>query len=951
MNRWAILLTLLLTFILSDCFSQGKVSGSVRGRIADTTNKQDLSQATVSVTPVNDSSAAQFVVTNKQGAFLVRSLKAGTYRLIISFEGYQPIFKKFTIDTTNLNVDYGTMYVQKATDEMKAIVVQRPPMAIKGDTVEYNAAMYATKPNAVAEDLLKKFPGIQVDASGNITAQGETVQRVLVNGKRFFSDDPKLATRNLPPDIIEKIQVFDDLDDQSKFSGFDDGNRVKTINITTKKDKRQGYFGRTVAGAGTDEDYDESINMHRFDNDQQISVLGQGNDINKQNFTIQDILGSSGGRRGGGGPAAATNQSSPGVTTVWAGGINYKNSWGPKTDVTGSYFYNFQHVSSNGSSTALKYILPSSDDSTNTTNQTQTAFQRTTNQRIYFNLEQKFDSTNSLVFRPNVTFQTTRPNGSSNSSTVDQNGSLVNSLNGHTSSINSGFNINGSNLTFRHKFAKPFRTFSLDLNGTVNVNDGNGYYYSQNNFYKLLSGPSDSSQLINQHYNDSLHSYNFSPTISYTEPVGKNQVIEFNYNYTYNRNNTVNNTYDFVDSTHGFASFDSLFSNSYKFTSNSNRFSLNYRIQNPKFNLNFGSGIQLLDFNSYNTTKNISVVHSYINLTPTVNFRYSFSKTERLQFFYQGRTGTPSASQLQPLTTTTDDVNFTVGNPNLKPQFTHSIRMLYSSFDPGTQNVLFATINASTIVNDIQSSIVNHASGGQTSTFVNLNGTYNLSGYFNYGFALKKPKSNLNFITNVNYSQSQTLVGRDTTSGPINYQHVYNRNTVLAETISWTTNIKKNFDMNFSSASTYTIANSTVSVKNQGYFSQNFTAEITAYTNSGWLIAATFNYTYTDTRTPGYNASIPLLSPSIAKSLFKKKNGEIRLTTFDLLNSNTYVSKTPSNNGGYTASRTNTLSRYLMLTFTWNLNNFAGSQQNKMPGMFNNFRRGGGGGGVRGRDN
>jgi len=218
---------ILLSIIFSlSSFGQTKVSGTVKGIIVDTaSSKQNLEQATVSVTPGTDSSATQFVVTNKQGAFMLRYLKAATYHMIISFEGYQPIFKKFTIDTGNLVVDFGTFYMQRQTDQMAAVIISRPPMGIKGDTVEYNAAMYTTKPNAVAEDLLKKFPGIQVDASGNITAQGETVQRVLVNGKRFFNDDPKMATRNLPPDVIEKIQVFDDLDDQSKFSGFDDGNR------------------------------------------------------------------------------------------------------------------------------------------------------------------------------------------------------------------------------------------------------------------------------------------------------------------------------------------------------------------------------------------------------------------------------------------------------------------------------------------------------------------------------------------------------------------------------------------------------------------------------------------------------------------------------------------------------------------------------------------------------
>ncbi|MES1226853.1 MAG: carboxypeptidase regulatory-like domain-containing protein, partial [Bacteroidota bacterium] len=508
-----------------------------RGKIADSVaTKQDLSQASVSVTLDNHPESTQFVVTNKAGVFLVRSLKPGSYGVVISFEGYAPAVRKVQIDTGI--IDLGTIYLQRQSKEMATVVVEAPPMKVKGDTVEYNASMYATKPNAVAEDLLKKFPGIQVDASGNITAQDETVQRVLVNGKRFFSDDPKLATRNLPPDIIDKIQVFDDLDDQSKFSGFDDGNRVKTINITTKKDKRKGYFGRTIAGAGTDEDYDASVNMHKFNDDQQISLLGQANDINKQNFTIQDILGSSGGRRGGGGPSAATNQSSPGITTVWAGGGNYHDSWGSKTDVNASYFYNFQHISSYGSSQSLKKS-PDNDTISNTTNQDQSAYQRTTNQRIYLNIEHKFDSSNSFVFRPNITFQKTTPNGSSGSSTIDQSGNPVNSLNGHTSGTNNGFNINGSNFTFRHKFKKPYRTFSLDLNGTVNTNNGDGYTYSVNHYY-TLNNRVDS---LNQYYNDSLHSYNFSPTLSYTEPVGKNQVLEFNYNYTFNRNNTVNNTY------------------------------------------------------------------------------------------------------------------------------------------------------------------------------------------------------------------------------------------------------------------------------------------------------------------------------------------------------------------------------------------------------------------------
>ncbi len=924
-----------------------KISGSVKGIIADTTGKQDMSEATVSVKPIGaDSSDIQFATTNEKGFFQVKNLHAGSYRITISFEGYRHVRREITISSDNKDIDLGILNMRKSTEMLEEVTIERPPMAIHKDTVEYNAGSFTTKPNAQAEDLLKKLPGVQVDKNGVITAQGETVSRVLVNGKRFFSDDPKLATRNLPPEIIDKIQVFDDLSDQSKFSGFDDGNRVKTINIITKKDKRQGYFGKIVVGVGTDQNYDESINMHRFDNDQQISLLGQANDVNKQNFTPDAITGG----RGGGGGGASTSANSAGITTVWAGGANYRNSFGPKTDLYGSYFFNSQHIAVSQQDSTIRLITgDAGQDSSNTTSGFQSSIQRLQTHRIYMNLEQRFDSNNSLIFRPNLTFQRSDPSSNSNSTTVDNNGAPVNTSVSNTSSYNDGFNINGSNLQLRHKFAKKYRTISLDINGTANENAGDGYNFAVNNFYKL--GTIDT---LNQYNVDTIHSYTISPTLSYTEPVGKNEILEFNYNFNYQHNVSINNTYDFVDSLKGYKQFDSLFSNSYKFISHANRFTLNYRVQNPKYTFSVGSGVQFTGLNSLNTTKNISVVQNYINLTPTVNFQYVISKTKHFRLNYTGRTGTPSVTQLQPLITTSDQINYQEGNPNLKPQFTHSLRMLYSSFDPQTQHVMFATVNASTIVNDIQSAVYYNSKGGQQTTYVNLNGTYNISGYFNYGIPLKKPKSNLNFITNITYAQSQTLLAQDSISAAENdYAHVFSKNTGLSETISWTTNIKKNFDMNFSSASKYSInkrsgaptqpKNSTTQ-NNLNAFTQTFSAEFTAYTNSGWLIAANFDYTYTNNNSAAYNASVPLLSPSIAKQVFKKKNGEIRLTVFDLLNENTAVNKSVSSSSeAYT--RTNTLTRYAMLTFTYNLNNFAEPKQNRMPGFFPGGGRGGGGGG------
>jgi hypothetical protein len=966
----ALIFLLILTLAgATRSFSQSNTRGTVKGVLVDTAGgRQPLVNATVSITPLGgDSTDAEYTVSGKGGIFQFRGIRVGQYKLLITYEGYNHIERQVRISDTNSVVDLSTLYMTRADKMLAEVIIQRPPLGIKKDTVEYNAGSFATKPNAVAEDLLKKLPGVTVDNSGTVTAHGEQVQRILVDGKRFFSDDPKLATRNLPPDIIDKIQVFDDLSDQSKFTGFDDGNRVKTINIVTKKNSRKGYFGKLVGAGGTNEDYDESLNMHRFDGNQQFSLLGQGNDINKQNFTPQDIFGGGGGgggRRGGGGGGgfgAATSPQSTGVTTVWAGGMNYRNTFGTNpnhsTDVYGSYFYNAQHTVVRQTDSAISPVQTNyPSDSALVSNGNSYNISRIQNHRIYINVESRIDTNNSIIFRPNITFQKSTPSGTSFTGETDNHLNPINSSYNRTASTNSGFNINSSNLQFRHRFAKPHRTISIDINTTANINNGTGTNYAINNIFVRHIVDT-----LNQFYYDSLHSWTVTPTLSYTEPIAKNQILQLTYNHTWTRSTTINRTYDFVDSLKGFTHFDSLFSNSYKFTQNSDQVALAWRFQNAKYNLSVGSGIQWTNFNSDNTTKNITVAHNYVNYTPTVNFNYQVSTTQHLRLNYSGRTGTPSASQLQPLTTTSDSLSFQVGNPALKPQFTHSLRILYANFDPGSQRVIFATVNASTIVNDIQSAVYRNGNGGQTSTYVNLGGTYNVSGFFNYGFPLKRPKSNLNFMTNITYAQSQSLLAQDSLSAVHNrYAHEYTRNTGLNETIRWTTNIKKNFDMNFSSTTGYAInknpgvqrtqsadsaktGGSVSSSNNLNTFTETLSAEFTAYTNSGWLIAASFDYTYAYTHSNTYTAHIPLLTPSIAKQLFKKKNGELRLTVFDVLNKNTSVSKTVGSFGAVTYNRTNVLSRYAMLTFTYNLNNFAGANQRGMPGMFPGRFRGGGG--------
>jgi len=913
---------------------------SVSGKLMDE-SKQASIGSSVFLLNAKDSSFVKGTVADIDGFFKIENILANSYVLKIVSLGYNPVFR--TIQITSQPIDLGFIILKQNSLNLKEVKVQgQISLATQnGDTTSFNSKAYKVNKDATAEDLVSKMPGVAI-VDGKVQAQGEEVKQVLVDGKRFFGDDANAVLKNLPAEIIDKVQVFDKKSDQSQFTGFDDGNASKTINIVTKAQFRNGIFGKVYGGYGYENKFKGGASVNIFKGNRRITVLAQSNNINEQNFSSEDLLAvassastGGGGRRGGGGQGGASGNASDnfsvnnqnGINTTSLFGLNYSDKWGKKTEVSSSYFFNWTKNDSK-SSLLQQYILGSNNGLIY--NETNNANSDNFNHRLNFKIETKLDSQNTISIQPKLSFQTNNSSKKLAGFNTKELQNISNSINTNSSNL-SGYNLSAL-ILFRHSFAKRGRTFSINATPTITDNSGDNSLYSLNTYYNtgiIFADTIDQKSTILKSGNS------IKGNASYTEPLDSFNFLLVDYSTSYTDNYSSKRTFNSFNNDNTYTYLDSSLTNVFKNQYQSQSGSLGYRFQKPKINFSINAAYQwALLSKQQEIPTSYQLSKSFESVLPSAQFQYKFSPKKNLRINYRTNNNAPSIDQLQDVINNTNALQLSTGNPELKQDFQQNLNMRYSAVNTVKATSFFALLGAnyssnyignSTLIANQDTTVYNSVflkKGSQIIRPVNLDGYFSLRSFINYTFPIKKIKTNLSLNVSGNYNN---------VPGLINTQINYAKTATGGLGIVLSSNISEKIDFTISSNSSYSNINNTLqSSSNTTYFSQNSKLKITLNPWKGLVLQSEYSNMYYAGLTSAFNQSISLWNAAIGYKFLKNKQAELRLTVYDLLNQNNSVART--NTDSYIQdSQTNVLNRYYMLTFTYNFKKyFAKKEEGKV---------------------
>lgn len=904
---------LMLLMILFSPMAFAQQSGvNVTGSVVEQGSDTPIEQATVRLLNVKDSAMVRGVVSARNGSFTLKNVKKGSYLLHITFIGYDPLYQPLQITGKKNPVNVGKLELSDGAIELgEAVVIGKAPeVTVRNDTVEYNADSYKVTEGSVLEDLLKKMPGVEVDSEGKITVNGKEVKKVMVDGKEFFSDDPKVASKNLPAKMIDKLQVLDKKSDMAQMTGFDDGEEETVINLTVKPGMKQGWFGNAYGGYGSKDRYEGNAMVNRFVNNDQITFMGGANNTNNMGFsdlasTMFSGMGGGGGRRGGFGAGS-------GITSSGNAGLNFSKEFKPdKLTLGGNTRYSHSDNDARSKSDRQN-ILPG--DSSSYDNSEAMSRTKSDNFGVDFRLKWKPDTMTQLIFRPSFSFSHSMNDNFSDATTLDNERDTVNTNKSSNYSESNGYNLNAS-IDFSRKLNNKGRVFSATLSGGNSDSYSDGMNRSDIVYFNQTDALKNS--IIDQRSRYDNKGFNYRAYVSWVEPIGHNNFIQATYSISQRKQEALKNVYN-QDADGIYNVLDSAYSQSYRNNFISQRASLSFKSQRAKFNYTIGLNLDP----SYSSSENFvgdttlsKITRKVVNLSPMAQFNYMFDKRTNLRIMYNGRTSQPSMTQLQPVADISDPTNITIGNPDLNPRYTNNVFIRFQQFTPEKQRAFMIMANGSYIINDIVSyTSYNQETGVKTTTYKNVNGNY--SG--NVRMMLNTPLKNKKFSIN-----SMTMASFANSNGYINEEKNTNRNLILSERggidfRSSYLDLGVNGNIRYNATS-----NSLQKENNQNTFNYGAGGYTTIYLPLNFKIESDVNWSTNSGYGDGFKQNEVLWNASASKSFLKNNQGTLRFKIYDILQQRSNISRSVT--ASYIQdSEYNTLGSYFMVHFIYRFSIFKG---------------------------
>lgn len=878
-------------------------------------------------------------LTDDKGKFVVNNIKPGDYLLTISYLGFTDYKKQLQI--TRRGLELGDIKLVESAYELGQVQVvgQAAQATSKDDTLQFNASSFKTNPDASAEELTRKVPGIVIE-NGKIQAQGEDVKEILVDGKPFFGNDPAAALKNLPAEVIDKIQIFDRQSDQDAFSGFNSGQTTKSINIITRQDKRNGAFGRLFGGYGTDERYQAGGAVNRFKDDVRFTILGQFNNINEQNFSSEDLSGVSqgGGGRGsgggswgggGGGWGGGNNDfvvdQKQGIAKTNAFGMNYSDTWGKKLKISGSYFFNQGNIVSEQN--LNRELINNRSDFSQFYEEHNEATSGNLNHRMNMRIEYELNKNNSLIIQPRMSMQNT---DGIQLITAENNTQLLKLNDSKTDFSTLLGALNFSNqILWRHKLKKAGRTFSVEVNNSIRNQDGESSLYALNNSFGIRLR----ADTIDQENRLLAKGSTASANINFNEPISKKSGLQLSYNVSRQIDDSDKKNFNLDPLTNTYSELNGALSNVLGSEFLTQRAGLGIRGGNEKMQFNLNTNAQWVNQDASQTYPlQANIERNYFNVLPFAYLKYDFSKQKSIRFFGRAYTNAPSISQLQEVVDNSSPLRLRTGNPELLQSLGYNLSLRYSATNPAKSTILYSYISGTINRNQITNSTliatedtylnggVLFPRGGQLVVPVNLNGNWNLRAFTTYGFPLKMIKSNANLSLNASYQEQP---------GMVNKQINTSETTTLGFGLSVTSNISEKIDFTLSSRTNWNQAISSLnSSLNSIFLNQQFEGRLNLILPGDWTFRSSIVNQSFSGLGDGFNQNYWLWNGSIGKKFLKDNKGELSLVVFDLLKQNVSIQRNVTELYIEDA-QTIVLQKYFMLRFNYRLSAMAPATNNQ----------------------